>query len=284
MFIVFPGQGSQKMHMGRAYAENADIMKYIQLASKITNKDIKHLVMDAESEELNRTENAQLAIFVMTYALFKLFEPTLGQINAFAGHSLGEYIALAASRVLSFEDACLLIKERSDLMKQVHGKMMAVLNISPIEANMISLLATENEEACYVANYNSTTQIVLSGNENAIVRAQEIASKFGKRGVLLPVSGPFHSPYMKDACDKLLPVIDKLQLNEPKVPVISNIYATPVTHWKSVIGCHMRAPVRWQETLETMKKMDETAEFIEIGATTLLTSMAKRDGYNIKYI
>jgi len=300
MFIVFPGQGSQKMHMGRAWEHDSKIMGYVQQASEITNTDITHLIMSAESDELNQTQNAQLAIFVLSYALFKKYQTQLedmhGKAIALAGHSLGEYTALAAAGVLSFEDACLLIKERSLLMQQAShahsGKMLAVLNISATQANVIALQASDisTNELCFVANYNSSTQIVLSGSENAITRAQDIVQKMGKRGMLLPVSGAFHTPYMKDACTNLLPVIDKLTFSAPSIPVFSNIYASSDIDWKESVAQHMVSPVRWQETLANMSALqtsssaEKSAQFIEVGPTTLLTNMACRDAYSMKYI
>lgn len=297
------------MHMGRAYEHDEQIMEYVKQASEITNTDITHLIMHAESDQLNQTSNAQLAIFVLSYALFKKYESQLedihgtsqAKIQAFAGHSLGEYTALAAAGVLSFEDTCMLIKERSILMQEASsqnpGKMMAVLNISATQANVIALQASDisTNELCFVANYNSSTQIVLSGHENAIARAQEIVQKMGKRGMLLPVSGPFHTPYMKDACTKLLPTIDKLTFHTPRIPVFSNIYASSDVDWKENISQHMLSPVRWQETLVNMSLLmsssslqtastQQPAQFIEVGPTTLLTSMACRDGYDMKWI
>lgn len=290
-FIVFPGQGSQKPGMGNAFLEDSLITQYVDQASEITKKDIRYLVTNAEAEELNKTENSQIAIFVLTYGLFKKFEKehSLDGIKALAGHSLGEYTALAAGGVLSFEDVCKLIAARSKLMQQVSGKMLAVLNLSKEEAAMAAVLASDiqSDQIAFVVNYNSSTQMVLSGEANAIDRAQKIVEKLGKRAILLPVSGPFHSPYMQDACDKLSEVIDNLNFNEAKIPIISNIYAKCDIDWiadgKDIVKIHMRAPVRWQESLEAMKKMEAEPKILEIGATSLLANMAKRDGYDIEY-
>ena len=289
MFVVFSGQGSQKMHMGRLFADNERVISYIKQASKIVNMDIMHLVMDATSNELNLTQNAQLAIFVMSYALFKLVEPMLGPIHAMAGHSLGEYTALAAAGIISFEDACMFIKERSFLMQQVSGKMLAVLGMDKAKLNLAASLVSNKEkgEECYIANINSSTQIVLSGNEKAIDRAHSVIAAIGGRSVVLPVSGPFHSPYMQDACQKLEGVIDRLDISiahDRCIQVFSNVTSYPEHDWKKIIKVHMSSPVLWAETLANMSVRYPSEEFIEIGATSLLTSMAKRDGYNMKYI
>lgn len=325
MFIVFPGQGSQKMHMGRPFAQNSLVMGHVRCASEITGKDVEYLIMEAESDELNRTENAQLAIFVLSYALFKLAESKLGvmhgnKIHGVAGHSLGEYTALAVAGVLSFEDACLLVKERSVLMQEVSGKMLAVLGVDFQKLQQIANLANESDEKCYVANHNSSTQIVLSGNAMAIERAKAIIDANGGRSVILPVSGPFHTPYMQDACDKLASFVDEVFFQSARrpglgavmreshrlvqqklvetslcvspdlslrddlyIPVFSNVTALPETDWAKAIKVHMCSPVLWASTLENMRAMHPGEEFIEIGAISLLTSMAKRDGYNMRY-
>lgn len=276
MFVIFPGQGSQKSHMGKSLAHIPSLMKYVEVASAITEKDVAYLINEAEASELDRTENAQIAIFVLTYALAMSASE---KFTMLAGHSLGEYTALCVAGVLSFEDTCLLIKERSRLMQQVEGKMIALLGANMNSANTIASLASTVSDPCFVANHNASSQIVLSGSATAIEQALKIAGDFGMRGVLLPVSGPFHSPLMLDACSKLSVILDKLQFNEPKIPVISNVYASSDVNWRKAVEIHMRAPVRWKETLD--QAADK--EILEIGATSLLTNMAKRDGCNIRY-
>lgn len=292
MFVVFPGQGSQNAHMGKAFINNAEVMKYTEAASKITGKDIQYLIMEADDNELNKTENAQIAIFVLNYALFKSFEAQFS-VQAFAGHSLGEYIALACAGVLSFEDACRLIIFRSKLMQEVEGKMLAVLNMSHVEANIVCSMVSDvsAQELCFIANYNSSTQIVLSGHEKAIARAQEVIKQMAQdlnkrsmKSIILPVSGPFHTLYMKAAADKFNQLLNEIELHEPKTPVISNLYVKTDVDWKKVMKLHMCAPVRWQETLEYMNTLDSNAQIFEVGATSLLTNMAKRDGYNMSYV
>lgn len=295
MYIVFPGQGSQKSQMGLPFANNSIVAKNVAIASEITKKNVKYLIEEMPIEELNQTENAQIAIFVLSYSLFLLFKDKLAEnklakdqkiseIKAMAGHSLGEYTAICAAGILSFEDTCVLINERSKLMQQVKGSMAACLNISPFEANMIALIACdiEQNELCFVANYNSTTQIVLSGHDNAIKRAQELMAKLNKKAIILPTSGPFHTPYMRTVAQKMELVIDNLQFNAPIISVISNMYASAIdwaSDGKNTVKQHMIGPVRWQETMAKMK--DD--KIIEIGATSLLMSMAKRDRYDIEY-
>lgn len=276
MFVIFPGQGSQKPQMGKSLAHIPNLMKYVEAASIVTEKDVSYLINEAEASELDRTENAQIALFVLTYALAMA---SVEQFTLLAGHSLGEYTALCVAGVLSFEDTCLLIKERSRLMQQVEGKMIALLGANMNSANTIASLASTVSDPCFVANHNASSQIVLSGSATAIEQALKIAGDFGMRGVLLPVSGPFHSPLMLDACNKLSVTLDKLQFNEAKIPVISNVYASSDVNWRKAVEIHMRAPVRWKETLD--QAADK--EILEIGATSLLTNMAKRDGCNIRY-
>lgn len=279
MIVVFPGQGSQKMHMGRAFSHVQEVSLYVDLAIQITGKNVDFLLNAADADVLNRTENAQIALFTLNYALAQHYIKNGLIISHLAGHSLGEYTALAVAGVLSFEEACMLVNERSRLMQQVDGAMLAVLNISPTQAAMIASLASTPDCPCYVANYNSSTQIVLSSTNEGIERARAILAKLGKKGVVLATSGPFHSPYMYEANLELKKTIKTLHFNEAKIPVISNAFASTAT-WEDAVSIHMVAPVRWEEVLATFGK---EAEILEIGASSVLANMGKRDGYNITY-
>lgn len=325
MFLIFPGQGSQKAQMGLKYASNATVNKYIDIATEVTKKDVRYLLNEASQEQLDLTENAQIALFSLNYALAKIWEEKNQQkempheVTMVAGHSLGEYVALTFAQVLSFEDACLLIAQRSKLMSQVKGKMLAVLGVDFATANMIASLASNAQsvemnigcegaiaDCCFVANHNSGSQFVLSGSESAILRAQAVAQKLGKKSVVLATSGPFHSPYMFNACKELLPMLDKLTFNEERFPIVSNIFARADVDfdadnkisWQESVAMHMKAPVRWFEGIQfhenyinlmaseldmSPEMKSEHSAILEIGAVSVLANMTKRDGYNIEY-
>jgi [acyl-carrier-protein] S-malonyltransferase len=170
-------------------------------------------------------------------------------------------------------------------MQQVSGKMLVVLNINAIEANMICSASSDIKQGdfCFVANYNSSTQIVLSGSENAIIKAQEFASKMNKKSMVLKVSGPFHSPYMKEAAQELAQTLSKITFNKPDMPVISNVYAHCDVNWEESVKLHMFMPVRWEESLKYISHTYANEPIYEIGASSILTNMAKRDGYNMMY-
>lgn len=293
MFIVFPGQGSQKFQMGLNvdpdFLNRATAKKYISQAQDITERDIEYLLCKMPQKDLDKTENAQLAIFVTTYVLALDFLENK-QLTLLAGHSLGEYIALAVSGVLSFGDMCKLIAARSEIMSKISGSMLAVLGVSFEEANTIANFACNvyENDCCFVANHNSSTQFVLSGTKTAIERAKVVALKmFGKKAIMLATSGPFHSPYMAFCCEQLAPVLDGLIFNTPSVPVISNIFASSENiDWKQEIFNHMQMSVRWHSSIEYAKqymKEHDITQAVEIGVVPVLGNMAKRDGFEIQY-
>jgi len=304
--------------MGRPFYQNSFVKNLIQIASQATNKDIEYLLNDAPQDELDRTEHAQIALFTLNYALFQLWlnkNPST-EITMLAGHSLGQYVALAIAEILSFEDSCRLILARSELMSKVCGKMLAILGVDFPTANTIASLASQAgskdtgaddnlANCCFVANYNASGQFVLSGSEGAIIRAQAVAAKMGKKSLILATSGPFHSPFMYKACQDLFPTLEKLEFKAPKYPVISNVFATAdvdptnlTIDWKEEAAIHMKAPVRWFESLQfhqnyvnsMASELDlppeikqKYSEITEIGANSVLANMTKRDGFEIRY-
>ncbi len=291
MIVIFPGQGVQKSGMGQNFLHLENVKKYIKIASDITNIDVEKLLTTIQDEELSKTENSQIAIFTLTYSLMQEWLAKNGKdkIKMLAGHSLGQYTALAVAGVLTFENTCMLIQARSQAMAKVNGKMLALLGADFVLANTIASMASKIDaretQCCFVANHNSSSQIVLSGSANAIERAVELIGNFGKKAIVLPTSGPFHSPYMHNACNEILSVIEKLEFNDAQIPVISNVIAkeqTDANLWKSEVAIHMKCPVRWYESLEYAKN-NGCHEFVEVGPSAYLTNMAKRDGYNIRY-
>jgi [acyl-carrier-protein] S-malonyltransferase len=279
MFGIFPGQGSQKSGMGVRFLKNNFIASIVNSASEIAKIDIKHLLTEADDAELSKTENAQIAIFTINYALAKFAQCSL-EFSMLAGHSLGEYVALTLAEVFSFYDAVCFVKARGEIMSRVkNGSMIAFLG-GIEDAVALCSLASNPDSFCCVANYNSSSQVVISGDNEAIERACEIARSMGKKAIKLSTSGPFHSPFLDYAVCLLRDSLDGVKISQPKIPVISNIYASEISNWNETIPLHCKAMVRWKETLEKSKNLP----IIEIGAATVLKNMAAKDGYDVKYM
>lgn len=279
MFIVFSGQGSQQENMINLISQ--EYMNDLVDISKKIDVDLIFLLKNASKEVLNKTENAQLAIFIVSYFISQKFD--FSKVKVMAGHSLGQYIALVIAEVISFEEMCFFIKLRSELMSKINGSMLAVLGVSLEEAILISSISSEKNSCCFVANLNSSSQIVLSGDSLAILRAKEVAQSFGKKSVVLATSGPFHTSYMNDANNELCDFIEKMHFSEPKIPVVSNVFAKNDVVWKDELKLHMVSPVRWKESLNFAFENFNVNEAVEIGASPVLKNIALKDGYNIKY-
>lgn len=275
--LIFTGQGAQFSGMGQL-ANQITLHKIVnKMQAALPNKNIIRLFSEADDEELKHTDNAQLAMFALGYSLGLDYLKN-HEVQIMAGHSLGQYIALALAGVLEFETICELLAHRSNLMMQCEGKMLVVLAKLEI-ANSIANLASDGIDNCFIANINSSTQTVLSGSITAIDKAATIASKFGKKSVPLATSGPFHSPYMQKIALEFKKKVDELIFAPAKIPVISNVFASTEVNWQDEMKLHMIACVRWAETM----KLLENYEITELGPKPVLTGIANRDGYNVKY-
>lgn len=286
MFAIFPGQGSQKMGMGADWVDLKIVSEIIKNASETINLDIKNLLLEATQEELNKTENAQISIFVLSYAITKFFISQGLEIKLLAGHSLGEYTALAIAEVLSFEDMCKFILQRGKIMheaaKKNKGGMCALLGANLDEAAMICSLSSTPSSYCFIANDNASKQVVLSGHEKSIERAKKNASEYGFKAIILNTAGPFHSPFMHEAQIQLEEEISKYEFKTPKIPIMSNFYAKITENWKEIIAKHVVAPVRWREIL--LNSQATGLKMVEIAPSSLLSNMAHRDGYDCTYL
>ncbi|MFZ9469682.1 MAG: ACP S-malonyltransferase [Rickettsiales bacterium] len=293
--IVFPGQGSQAIGMGKDLFDNSQNAKKIfQNIDEILGYNLSKIMFEGQIEELTKTENTQPALMAVSIALIEVLEKDFGKnfadICSFtAGHSLGEYSALCASKALSLEDTAKLLQVRGREMakcgQNTAGAMCAVLGVEIETAHEIAKLASGNNEICQVANDKSVGQVVLSGSQNAIHRAVEIAKEKGpKRALKLPVSGAFHSELMQDAKIKMSEILAKTKIHQPQVSVIANVTAEIVSDHNQIADLLLKqitGSVRWRETMLCLEK-NGVEEIIEIGSGKVLAGLVGRTCPNIK--
>ena len=281
--LIFPGQGSQKIGMGKDLYDNYAIAKDVFLrVDDALDFKLSELIFNGEQEELNNTSNAQPAIMATSIAYFEVLKK-LGLINIdtvkfMAGHSLGEYSALCASGVLTLEDTAKLLKSRGMYMMQAcvenSGTMAALIGVDYAKAKIIA-----DDCGCFVGNSNSPAQIVLSGSITAVEEACEVAKKQGvKRAVILPVSGAFHSPLMQSAADKMVDIVNNTKFMMPNVDVISNLTAKTYENTdeiKDLLIKQITNTVKWQESVCYMNE-NGASKFIEVGFGNVLSGLVKK--------
>jgi len=277
--IVFPGQGSQVVGMGKDLAEAIPECKALfDRANEILGYDLAGICFEGPQEELNKSNHAQLGIFVASAAAYKAMElkqPV--EFDVLAGHSLGEWTALYVAGVVSFEDAIRVLKARGEFMQAAceenPGAMLAVMNV---DGDV--LVEISGKAGCSVANFNSLGQTVLSGTSESIDKAEELCKEAGaKRAIRLPVAGAFHSPLMQPAADKMDAFLADVTLSNPTVPVLSNVTAD--MHEPSAIRDNMvkqiTSSVQWVASVQKLVA-DGVEEIIECGPGKVLAGLIKR--------
>ena len=286
--FVFPGQGSQTVGMGKALAETfAPARAVFEEVDAALGERLSVIIWDGPAETLTLTENAQPALMAVSLATMRVLEAEAG-VNlerdaAFvAGHSLGEYSALAAARAFSTTDAARLLRIRGRAMQKAvpvgAGAMAALIGLDYDAAKVIAAEAAATG-ICAAANDNGGEQVVLSGNKVAVERAVEIAKTRGaKRAMLLPVSAPFHCTLMQPAADAMAEALAKVSINRPSVPLIANVLAQPISDPAGIVRClveQVTGTVRWRESVAFMAQAGVTT-FYEVGAGRVLTGLIKR--------
>jgi len=276
---LFPGQGSQKLGMGKDVIELNDAKKRFDLASNVFNRDLYEICgsqTDNKSDEKNlgNTKNTQICLFLVESILLDSLKTKGYKPDCVAGHSLGEITALYAAEVLSFEECVSLIKIRSELMSlAVKGSMAALIGF-----NMDELKKSVNAlEDVVIANDNSSSQVVLSGRKEELENLSKVISC--KRFIFLNVSGAFHSHFMKEPSQKFSKYLDDLNFKEPIVPVISNSNPSLCTNpndLKIRLKDQMCNGVRWRETMDLIKVQGDIVQLVEIGPSNVLGGLAKR--------
>jgi [acyl-carrier-protein] S-malonyltransferase len=293
--FVFPGQGSQAVGMGRALAESfAPARAVFEEVDAALGEKLSDKIWHGPAETLTLTENAQPALMAVSLAALHVLEQEAGvdvkRDAAFvAGHSLGEYSALAAARALSIADAARLLRIRGRAMQKAVpvgvGAMAALIGLDLDEAKAIAA-EVSTAGVCAAANDNGGGQVVLSGDKTAVERAVDVAKARGvKRAMLLPVSAPFHCPLMQPAADVMAEALSKVSVSPPLVPVVANVLARPIYEPADIVRClveQVTGTVRWQESILFMAQAGVTS-FYEIGAGRVLSGLIKRiaDGASI---
>jgi [acyl-carrier-protein] S-malonyltransferase len=286
--LIFPGQGSQVVGMGRALAEaHPQARAVFEEVDAALGQNLSRLMFEGPGEELTLTANAQPALMAASLAVFRVLEAErgldlAGGVQCVAGHSLGEYSALAAAGTVSITDAAKLLRIRGEAMQRAvapgAGAMAALIGAEPAQAAEIAAEAAE-AEICDVANDNGGGQVVLSGDRAAVERAVAIAQGRGiKRAVMLNVSAPFHCRLMQPAAEAMRAALAEVALNAPVVPVYANVTAAPVTSPEAIRDALVRqvtGTVRWRESVTAMAGAGVT-RFLELGAGKVLTGLVKR--------
>lgn len=286
--LVFPGQGSQVIGMGKALADAFPVARQVfQEVDDSLNQKLAALIFEGHESDLRLTENAQPALMAVSVAVLRVLETEgnfrLPQAGRFvAGHSLGEYSALCAAGALTVADAARLLKQRGQAMQSAVpvgiGGMAALLGLDLAQAQEIAAAAAQ-DEVCAAANDNAPGQVVISGHIGAVDRAIALAAEKGfKRSVKLPVSAPFHCALMQPAADVMRVALDKVTIRPPAVPVIANITAAPVTEPEQIrklLVEQVTGAVRWRESMLYLKEQG-VEQIVECGAGTVLAGLMKR--------
>lgn len=283
--FLFPGQGAQIVGMGKYIYEKYEIARKIyDEASRISGIDIKTLCFEGPEEELNKTENTQIAILTTSLAILEVLKSKNINAEIATGLSLGEYGALIYSGIISFEDGIKLIKQRgyymANLLPKEEYSMAAVIGLDSKKIEEVCEKMRGNGKFVVIANYNCSIQTVISGESSAIDEAIEKLGEIGaKRVVKLKTSGPFHTIKLEKAKQEYKKELEKIEFNKGKVKVIKNIDGTFYNENDNIceiLANHIISPVRFDKTIEVMNK-EKVDEYIEIGPGKTLTTFVKKD-------
>ena len=292
--LVCPGQGSQSIGMGKLLAEKYSSAKAVfEEVDDALGEDLSSLIWEGDIEELTLTQNAQPALMAMSLAALKGLESEGFKVDScayLAGHSLGEYSALAMGKSISITDAARLLRVRGLAMQDAVpvgvGAMAAILGLN---FATVQSLASEAQAAgiCQAANDNDPSQVVISGEKTAVELAIELAKNRGaKRAIMLPVSAPFHCELMAPAAEKMKNELENIKIKSPIVPIVSNVCAWAIsdpTEIKKLLVSQVTGSVRWRESIIWMAE-NKVDEIWEVGSGKALSGMIRRIDKNINLV
>lgn len=290
--FTFPGQGSQAVGMGKDLAEAfPEARAVFQEVDDALGQKLSDIMWNGPEDQLTLTANAQPALMAVSMAVIRVLEAgglkLVDKISYVAGHSLGEYSALAAAGTFSIADTARLLRIRGDAMQSAvpvgEGAMAAIIGLEHADVQA----ACEEANAagvCQIANDNGGGQLVISGSKAAVEKAAALATEKGaKRAIMLPVSAPFHSDLMAPAATAMAHALDKVAKQDPVVPVVANVRAAPVTHADEIVKllvAQVTGQVRWRETVEWFGANGVTTLY-ELGSGKVLTGLARRIDKNV---
>ena len=290
--VIFPGQGSQTIGMGKEFFEKFTLVKELfKLADETLETSLSKIILEGPKEELDLTINTQPAIFLVSYSIFQVlkkeFNLDLNKAKYFAGHSLGEYSALSAANYLNFRETIKILRIRGQAMQNAvpkgEGGMVAVLG-STVEIIENILKENQSNFVAEIANDNSEGQIVLSGRNDDLTKLIEFLKSKSIKNIKLPVSAPFHCKLMKNATEIMKNEIEKLNFQDSSNVLVSNVTAKKILNkddLKDLLVKQIENRVRWRESVINMID-DGVDHFIEIGPGKVLSGLVKRIDKNVK--
>lgn len=289
--FLFPGQGSQTVGMGKEFAEkDKKVKEMFTKADEALDSSLSSLIFNGPQEKLTLTTNAQPALLTTCIAFLEKVKEANIQPDYVAGHSLGEYTALVAAESIRFTDGVQIVRKRGEYMEKAvphgQGTMAAILGMEKDKLEKITTEVTDSGDSVQLANLNCPGQIVISGTKAGVEKVCELAKEQGaRRAIPLEVSGPFHSRLMEPASQQLQETLNTYEIQDAKIPVISNVTAEPVTNANEIIDLLVKqlySPVLWEDSIKKMVELGVDT-FIEIGPGKVLTGLVRKIDRNVKF-